>query len=284
MLIALIISTAILAWLIIWALNPMDQLPQTVKEFVREKTQWRDSSHDFEHHKKVAENVQTICNAWLKECDGEQSLIAGYTNERAVELLTTAAWVHDVIDHKYVNTSKKINKLNNKLISCLSDNRFTADEIYDIMFMIHNMSFSQEKRIEKIIIDKINDAALNVKRPETWTFTTKWKDVAEIYKKELLENVSGFPIMDGHESLETALTILMDADRIEAIGKVGIERCIAYTRAKNPDADDEKINKKVKKHINEKLRYLWTTYIRTDIAKEMGKDAHKYVPDWYDNH
>ena len=51
-----------------------------------------------------------------------------------------------------------------------------------------------------------------------------------------------------------ALTkVLQDADWLEAIGEIGIQRCAEYTRNRNPDAPESEIITGVCKHIREKL-------------------------------
>lgn len=75
------------------------------------------------------------------------------------------------------------------------------------------------------------------------------------------------------------LDIVSDADRLEAIGKVGMERCIAFGKAKNPGLE------KVAQHCEEKLLLLYPKrYIKTNKGREMALPLHEYVQGWYDGY
>ncbi len=52
------------------------------------------------------------------------------------------------------------------------------------------------------------------------------------------------------------LNYVSDADRLDAIGKNGLKRCLAYTRSKNPDSEEWEIKKKARDHFDEKLNRL----------------------------
>ena len=75
------------------------------------------------------------------------------------------------------------------------------------------------------------------------------------------------------------LVIVSDADRLEAIGKVGMERCIAFGKAKKPGMD------KVAEHCVDKLlRLLPENYIKTSKGRELAIPLHEYVQGWYDGY
>lgn len=80
------------------------------------------------------------------------------------------------------------------------------------------------------------------------------------------------------EPYNTILDIISDADRLEALGEIGITRCIEYTRAKNPSKTDKEIMKLVIDHCHEKLLRLYTdNYIKTKIGRELAKPLHVYI-------
>ncbi len=82
------------------------------------------------------------------------------------------------------------------------------------------------------------------------------------------------------------LNIVSDADKLEAIGQVGIDRCIAYTKTldnelvteQEPDGllqatelvqqQEKNISELVKKHCYDKLLLLKDQYIRTSKGKK----------------
>lgn len=89
-----------------------------------------------------------------------------------------------------------------------------------------------------------------------------------------LEN--GYPLHND-TVVQFARDIVSDADKIEALGKIGLERCRKYTEYKNPGADAKKINQLVVQHCHDKLIKLKDYYIRTDPGKEMARSGHNYI-------
>jgi uncharacterized protein len=75
--------------------------------------------------------------------------------------------------------------------------------------------------------------------------------------------------------------IVSDADKIDALGKIGIERCFQYSKATNSDLSDEDYIKNVIKHCDEKLLLLLPKYIKTEIGKMIAKPLHDEIQDWY---
>lgn len=72
------------------------------------------------------------------------------------------------------------------------------------------------------------------------------------------------------EPYQTALTVIRDADRIEAIGYTGIQRCVIYTMEKGGNKED------VIQHIQDKLiKLLPMDYIRTNYGKKMALPLHQ---------
>ena len=66
------------------------------------------------------------------------------------------------------------------------------------------------------------------------------------------------------------LNVVSDADRIEAIGCIGVERCIAFTNATNGIVPDDVI-----RHYHEKLKLLYIDkYIRTQYGRIIAKPRH----------
>jgi HD superfamily phosphodiesterase len=68
--------------------------------------------------------------------------------------------------------------------------------------------------------------------------------------------------------------IVSDADKLEAIGLIGMERAIGYTRHANPGYSEEQIIADVKKHADEKLLRLAGEFIRTRTGKQIAKIRH----------
>lgn len=75
--------------------------------------------------------------------------------------------------------------------------------------------------------------------------------------------------------------IVSDADKLEALGTRGLERCQIYTRKMNPDANQETINQLVVQHCHDKLlRLLPEYFIKTNIGRIMAVIPHKQIEDF----
>jgi uncharacterized protein len=95
---------------------------------------------------------------------------------------------------------------------------------------------------------------------------------------DVIDNVSYSIEIKGKRCLSTHLSqkyldIVSDADRLEAIGDIGIKRCIAYTRATNG-----KVPEDVVKHCREKLVKLYNDgYIKTVRGRELAAPRHQVI-------
>lgn len=69
------------------------------------------------------------------------------------------------------------------------------------------------------------------------------------------------------------LLAISDADRLEALGKVGIERCIEFTSSHGGIVPDD-----VVKHCHEKLlRLLPEQFIKTELGRKLAEPLHREV-------
>jgi len=78
--------------------------------------------------------------------------------------------------------------------------------------------------------------------------------------------------------------IVSDADKLEAIGKIGIKRALEYTRHANPTYTEEQVMADVRKHADEKLLRLATEFIRTPAARVIAQERHKEMAEWIKAH
>jgi HD superfamily phosphodiesterase len=193
--------------------------------FVADICSDRDASHGHLHMMAVATNALKIYS----------ELRPDLTNSREVELVMVSAWVHDVIDHKYIESNLHLAYDLNNFLTKLFD--FDLSMLGDVMSIVTNISFSKEKKIQSLMGE------------------VRWEDFLPAHIVELRHIVS-------------------DADKLEAIGMIGIHRCKEYITEQNPLISLEEINKKLLAHANEKLLLLATDYIRTDPGKKMAKPLH----------
>jgi uncharacterized protein len=78
--------------------------------------------------------------------------------------------------------------------------------------------------------------------------------------------------------LENYLIAVSDADRLEAIGKVGLKRCYEFSRAKHPDYTHEQIVNRVVVHCHEKLLRLYAEhFIVSECAQEIAEPLHDEI-------
>ena len=138
-------------------------------EFVKESTKHFDSSHNDEH-------------AWLVYSSAIK-IMESIKSEYDYELLSAAALLHDVCDHKYPESIPRAE------LDAFIEKMVGLEKAKDVIFLIENVSFSKEDKVRKGLA-KPNEVP---------------------------------------EHLKLYLDVLRDADRLEAIGKVGIDRCIAFS-------------------------------------------------------
>ena len=110
----------------------------------------------------------------------------------------------------------------------------------DVIFLIDNVSFSKEDKVRKG-----NAAAVSVP-----------------------------------DHLKLYLDVLRDADRLEAIGQIGIDRCIAYS-----NAIGRKVPEEVVVHCHEKLLRLFEEkFIVTEKGRELAAPRHQVIVDYVKAH
>jgi uncharacterized protein len=82
------------------------------------------------------------------------------------------------------------------------------------------------------------------------------------------------------EHLKLYLDALRDADRLEAIGQIGIDRCIAYS-----ESIGRKIPEDVIVHCHEKLLRLYEEkFIVTEKGRELAAPLHQVIVDYVKAH
>eukprot|EP00347_Sterkiella_histriomuscorum_P015342 403357383 len=189
-------------------------------DFVKESTKHFDSSHNHEHAEKVYSNTMTIINSMYPNKDYDE------------ELITFAALLHDVRDHKYPES-----------ISEEEMNMFIFEHVGEVkgkqvLTVIENVSFSKEEKLRKS------------------------------------QNLSFHP--DFPENLKPYLTALRDADRLEAIGQIGIERCVQFNVSHGYKYPED-----VVQHCYDKLLRIFTEhFIVTEMGRKLAEPLHQDIVDF----
>jgi uncharacterized protein len=192
-----------------------------LSEFVRTTCADRDESHGHAHMKLVAER-----SSFLVQQD--------FTDRRQYKHLIldaiTAAWLHDIADHKY-------------------DHDGTLEQRLDEFGRANISNYTEIKQVIKYV-----------------SFSSENKAI-----------LAGTPL--DYDSLLTpyyALVrhIVSDADKLQAIGKIGITRALMYTRDANPTYTEAQVIAEVRKHADEKLLRIATDFIRTPTARMLAQKEH----------
>ena len=181
-----------------------------------------DSSHDFEHVKRVVKNALFILD-----------------KEKAILRLSTftviaGALLHDVEDKKYVSSSES-----GPIRAFLLGRGLSDDDASSMQLLVDGVSWSSEmkdpERVERLI-------------------------------KEIPE-----------------LAVVQDADRLDAIGAIGIGRAFAFGAAKVNRGLDQTI-----KHIYPEKLYKLERTMKTKtgsvMAAERTRRLHEFVAWWEDEH
>lgn len=201
---------------------------------------------------KLSEFVKKVCNG-RDESHGYEHMKKVAENARQIyehqsidksnrnsyiilENVLIVAWLHDVADHKYDLDGTLETKIHNFLVKLLKDQK----RVELIQNIIHRISYSKENKIVQ-----------SGRKPEE-----EWKKVL------------------GDEGL-IIRNIVSDADKLEALGKIGMERCIMYTKERSPGISYEKLVENVKAHSKEKLLRLKDEFIRTKYGKKLAEPLHQ---------
>lgn len=203
-----------------------DEQLNAIKEFSYGKMRGDATGHNFDHIQRVVRTSQRI----LKTEDADSVITLA------------AAYLHDVADDKLV---KDPAALENEIKEFLKGIEFSDEQISEILFITHNLSFS----------------------------------------KTLSANPPKLPL---------AGQIVQDADRLDAIGAIGITRAIYYGGAHSETIYDPEVkprqqmnkaeyrnltNETIINHFYEKLLKL-TAMMNTPTAKKIAENRHQYMMDF----
>jgi hypothetical protein len=152
-------------------------------------------------------------------------------------LIEVVAWMHDVADHKYVEEDPTLTEKMDKFLDTFTNDfynkRIVKDTIYENLFT----SFKIKYMIECISFSKQKEKG-----------DADWFRVLGYF---------GIYIRN----------IVSDADKLEALGTKGIQRCFDYIKEKNNEMTNKIVYLHVEQHYHEKLKHLATTkYMKTYVG------------------
>jgi len=88
--------------------------------------------------------------------------------------------------------------------------------------------------------------------------------------KRVLECIRQHRFSSGEEAISLEAKILQDADRLDAIGAVGIARCFLWS------GEHKKVLKEAVRHFSEKLLKL-KDVMNTKSGRKMAEDRHRFM-------
>jgi len=83
--------------------------------------------------------------------------------------------------------------------------------------------------------------------------------------------------------LQVLRDIVSDADKIDALGEIGLMRCQEYTRSQHMNITDVELHALVRAHCREKLLLLKDQYIRTSVGKSLARVPHTVIEEYVNN-
>jgi len=205
-----------------------------LKDQIKEWTEGRDSSHGYDHMKEVAEIA-------LKLYDYENENPGSGENRMLPDrfLVEVTAWLHDVADPKY--DPKRV--LRRKMVSYLHDEPLLKLHISDVMWIVNNVSYSREIRLEGQNLDKHRNDSIGYAR-----------DLVSDADKSLALGKIGYQRCYEY-----------------TMNKLGYDEDSDF----NKD-DYQKIADHIKKHAHEKLLRLFPEgFFRTNAGKIIAEALHQ---------
>ena len=207
----------------------IEQRWQLLSDFVLTTCAGRSYTHGHAHMKAVAETSAYLLFVDFYDKDGSMMLDT-----------ITAAWLHDVADHKY-------------------DHDGTLEQRLDEFGTANIWNYTEIKHVIKYV-----------------SYSTENKAIASGTPLD-------FPLILGAYYSQIR-NIVSDADKLEAIGKIGISRAIIYTTEANPTYTQAQVVADVHKHAHEKLLRLATQFIKTPTARAIATQRHKEMEEWLRSH
>jgi HD superfamily phosphodiesterase len=200
-----------------------------LSNFVNETCKGRDDSHGHAHMEAVARMSKHIIEEDFIDESGNLTLDA-----------ITAAWLHDVADHKY-------------------DHDGTLEQRVDSFGRANIGNYNEIKKVIRYVSYSTENKAILAGTP------LKFPAILGAYYSQIRDIVS-------------------DADKLEAIGKIGIQRAIDYTTEANPTYTSQQVIDDVWKHAHEKLLRLEPEFIRTPCGRKIARGRHQKMLEWTQAH
>jgi len=236
----------------------LDKLNQIIDEFYVKSGILLDDSHDADHALAVANNALGIFHALRDTKYGNSG--SGYFGKFRDEINSQTHWYetmlivtsmfHDSYDHKYITDETTIKAIKGQI----------AEFINTVI---------KEK------IDQPNQPKLITNTDIVFDIIDNMSWSKGVYQRK--NKITYVPLN------QMLFEIVQDADRVEAIGPVGVRRNFLYTKHKicKGEEDYAVIRKYMIEHSKEKLVLIWSA-LNYQVSKKQWKDRHEFTVDILD--
>ncbi len=177
--------------------------------------------------------------------------------------------------------AKEVYELSKQIMDKLVENDTLSDYDYSIIMMA--------SLLHDVCDDKYVDKSIT--KAELHKFINEVDSVRASMIISIINNISYSKEVKGKlEVLPYPYNIyrdaISDADKICAIGEIGIIRCEQYTRESNPNiTDDDAVCKLVVQHCHDKLLKLYTNnFIKTEPGRNIAEPHHQVIVDYVQRH
>ena len=174
--------------------------------------------------------------------------------------------------HRVARTAKKIGQELNLGTEILDACEWVA-ELHDVA----DHKYDKDGSLSEAVADFVQE-----NRPTDYVMILKTIEYIS-FSKEKKKGKRYFEQILGPE-WTLVRDIVSDADKLEALGTIGIERCHKYTSETHPGASEEEIIRIMHEHAEDKLYKLATEYIMTAPGREMALPLHDEMKAWFIAH
>lgn len=221
--------------------STVSKIPTELLHFVDDSTKHFDDSHDVIHALKVTSNALAIL----------QELEANFNSN----------------SHSNSNLDSYTDLELGQSVCAIMPEQLDSNLLI-AMTMLHDVC--DHKYPESIQKSQLEEFIINKYGEENGTNIIDIIDNVS-YSKEVKGLTKNFPF-----PLNLYLSVVADADRLEAIGREGIERCEIFT-----STHGGKVPEDVIKHCHEKLlRLLSENFIKTGPGKKMAEPLHREIEEY----